>query len=315
MVGRTPAPAVDSDDDGIWNEMSKPSSMPKDTPIHEFWEPVPAALTPQIQREIIPGGPKFPTFRAIPIPDPRFDLHSRCIARTIKQRRGASKTWNSDYDSDDSSMSRGISESPSSQSKVYGPLDWQFAMECQDGQGLFGLDERRPSLHLHFCPETVTKFGPKISELLHSSTTPEEERDDTSARLLDTLMMIECYKTHRAQEEDTWDLMMERAWDAVISVLGLSDEEETLEELVGQLRGAMIHAHYVVATGVKGSEKDGSSVGTVKCPACEVAWRTNRQFFCPFDHESDDVDEFTSWDDFWKHQVDQGHVVCPQEVV
>ncbi|RBR12074.1 hypothetical protein FVER53590_04428 [Fusarium verticillioides] len=281
---------------------SQAHSLPKDY----GWEP-------QFAHETVPGGPKFPTYKAMPIPNTRFqDFFTGC---SVKQRRGASNRWGSDYDSDDSSRSRGISEPSSSQSNVFGPLDWQFAMECQDGQGLFDLYEKRPSLHLHFCPETATKFGLRISELLSNSSTPEEERDDVSARILDTLMMIECYKTHRAQEEDTWDLMMERAWDAVISALGLADEEETLEELAGQLRGAMLHAHYVAATGVKDSEKDEGSVGAVRCPACDVVWSTTRRFFCPFDHESDDADEFMNWDAFWKHQVDQGHVVCPRKVV
>ncbi|KAG5796693.1 hypothetical protein H9Q69_004267 [Fusarium xylarioides] len=368
VVERTPATANTSDDSTRYSVPDLPSSMPKDTPIHEFWDPalslspmpratldgdarldgsatqtfrphsatsqyrppgpaplsqassqlneyLSSGLTPQIQRGTVPGGPKFPTYKAMPIPNTRAHPFFGPIGRSAKQRRGASKCWESDYDSDDSSMSRGISESSSSQSNVYGPLDWQFAMECQDGQGLFDLEEKRPSLHLHFCPETATKIIPTISELLHNSTTPEEERDDLSARLLDTLMMIECYKTHRAQEEDTWDLMMERAWDAVISVLGFSNDEEALEKLAGQLRGAMMHAHYAAATGVKDSEKDDSSAVTVRCPACDVVWSTSRRFFCPFDHESDDVDEFTNWDDFWKHQVDQGHVVCPREVM
>ncbi|KAF5581055.1 hypothetical protein FPCIR_10444 [Fusarium pseudocircinatum] len=256
---------------------------------------------PQFAPETVPGGPKFPTYKALPIPNPRRDFRN---------------DWVSGYDSDDSSVSRQTSELSSSSPNVYGPLDWQFAMECQDGQGLFDLDEKRPSLHLHFCPETVTKISPRIAELLHKSTTPEEERDDISAKILDTLMMIECYKSHRAQDEDTWDLMMERAWDSVISLLGLSDEEEVLEELASELRGAMMHAHYVAATGVKDSEKDDSPVDTVKCLACDVVWRKTKRFFCPFDHGSDhEVDEFTNWCDFWKHQVGQGHVVCPQEVI
>ncbi|EMT67976.1 von Willebrand factor A domain-containing protein 5A [Fusarium odoratissimum] len=202
----------------------------------------------------------------------------------------------SDYDSDYDIKSLGSRDSASPQPEIHGPLDWQFAMECQD--------------------ETATKISPKICELLHNSSIPEQERDDISARLLDTLMMIECYKTHRAQEEDTWDLMMERAWDAVISVLGLSDEEEELEELAGQLRGAMMHAHYIAATGVTGSETDGHTVNTVRCPTCNVVWRTTRQFWCPFDHDYDnEVDEILNWDDFWKHQVSQGHVVCTQHVM
>ncbi|KAF5606590.1 uncharacterized protein FSUBG_5989 [Fusarium subglutinans] len=256
---------------------------------------------PDANDKSVAGGPKFPTHKPLPI---------------LKSKRDANVTFEPEFASYDISMSRSISESPSSQSELYGPLNWQFAIECQDGEGLFDLDEKRSSLRLHFCPETAAKISPKISKLLHNSATPEQERDDMCARLLDTLMMIECYKTHLAQEEDTWDLMMERAWDAVISVLGLSDEEETLEELAGQLRGAMMHAHYVAATGVKDSERDDCSVDTVRCPVCDVVWRTTRQFFCPFDHGSDnDVDEFMNWDNFWRHQVAEGHVVCAQEVI
>ncbi|EXM07361.1 hypothetical protein NOF04DRAFT_15671 [Fusarium oxysporum II5] len=241
--------------------------------------------TPRRERENAPGSPQFLNPSA-------FQRQPRTV-----------QSWDSDYDSDYDIKSLGSRDSASPQPEIHGPLDWQFAMECQDGQGLFDLGEKKPFLHLHFCPETATKISPKICELLHNSSIPEQERDDISARLLDTLMMIECYKTHRAQEEDTWDLMMERAWDAVISVLGLSDEEEELEELAGQLRGAMMHAHYIAATGVTGSETDGHTVNTVRCPTCNVVWRTTRQFWCPFDHDYDnEVDEILNWDDFWKHQ-------------
>ncbi|KAI1067546.1 hypothetical protein LB506_003940 [Fusarium annulatum] len=299
----------------------------------------------------VPVGPKDPTYRAHPIPKPgnyqhpgsrapdgdgkdngamsatyipagsvngletpHLNSHSR-PPLTQGYRGNPSYSFDWDHGPMYKSINRVTSQPLSSQSKAYGPLDWQFAMECQDGQGLFDLGDKRPSLHLHFCPETATRIGSRISELLHRSTTPEEESDDISVRVLDTLMMIECYKTHRAQEEDIWDLMMERAWDAVISVLGLSDEEEILEELASQLRGAMMHAHYVAATGFKDEEKDEDTTGTTRCPACDVIWRTTRQFFCPFDHESDGVDEFSRWDDFWRHQVDEGHVVCAQEVI
>ncbi|CVK87263.1 related to Vault poly [Fusarium proliferatum] len=289
-----------------------------------------AGRAPWAEQEAKLGGPNYPTYRAHPIPRPGNYQHSgsRAPDGDGNDNGAMSRTYipaSSNISVGPSAINhhgptykpinRVVSQPLSSQSKAYDLLDWQFAMECQDGQGLFDLGEKRPSLHLHFCSETVVKIGPKISELLHNSTTPEQERDSISARLLDTLMMIESYKTHRAQEEDTWDLMMERAWDAVISVLGLSDEEETLEELAGRLRGAMMHAHYVAATGVMDSEKDEDTTGTTRCPACDVIWRTTRQFFCPFDHESDGVDEFSRWADFWRHQVDEGHVVCAQEVI
>ncbi|KAI7764252.1 hypothetical protein LZL87_012661 [Fusarium oxysporum] len=213
---------------------------------------------------------------------------------------GNAGSWCSDRDSYHDERSDSNFGSPSPPPKIYGPLDWQFAMECQDGQGLFDIG-------------TARKIGPKISELLSNSSIPEQEKEEISARLLDTLMTIECYKTHRAQEEDIWDLMMERAWNAVVWVLGLSDKEEALEELASQLSGAMMHAHYIAATGVTGSEKDERSVETVRCPACGLVWRTTRQFWCPFDHESDnDVDEFLNWDDFWKHQQIHG-INAPQQ--
>ncbi|KAF5246352.1 hypothetical protein FANTH_6867 [Fusarium anthophilum] len=261
MVERTPAPADASDSDDN-------NCMMDNDPRHYFQYSAPPEIDshrcPITVSEVLgyswqnmamldtdeeseAGGPKFPTHNPRPI---------------LKSKNDANVTFETEFDSYDASMNRGVSESPSSQSEVYGPLDWQFAIECQDGEGLFDLDEKRSSLRLHFCPETAAKISPKVSKVLHNSTTPEQERDDMCARLLDTLMMIECYKTHRAQEEDAWDLIMERAWDAVISVLGLSDEEETLEELVGQLSGAMMHAHFVAATGIKDSEKDDCSADT-----------------------------------------------------
>nr|RBQ96881.1 hypothetical protein FVER53263_04428 [Fusarium verticillioides] len=290
MVERTPAPADSpgSDDDECMMEdpyhYSQYSAPPADShrcpiTVSEFAEHSSQNWAmPDTDDQSVAGGHKFPT------------RHIRTIRK--EARLGADVTFEPEFVSYDDSMNRGISESPSPQSEVYGPLDWQFAMECQDGQGLFDLDDKGPYLHLHFCPKVPKKIVPKISELLHNSATLEQEGDDVSARILDTLMMIECYKTHRAQEEDTWDLMMERAWDAVVSALGLSDEEEILEELAGQLRGAMMHAHYVAATGVKDSEEDDISAKTVRCPACDVVWLTSRRFFCPFDHESDVVDEF-----------------------
>ncbi|KAF5615395.1 uncharacterized protein FTJAE_13380 [Fusarium tjaetaba] len=329
------------------NTSDLPSSMSKGSSVQELSDPLlpgthsgicPSTVSkvreyssynwamPESDDESAASGPQYPTYRAHPISrpwsyqhpgsrSPNSDVEGEEATNGFQYTAGG---YPSDWDdgSEGNSISLHTSEPFSYSPNRYGPLDWQFAMECQDGQGLFDLDEERPSLHLHFCPETVTKFGPKISELLSNSSTPKEERGDVSARILDTLMMVECYKTHRAQEEDTWDLMMERAWDAVTSVLGLSDKEETLEELAGQLRGAMMHAHYVAATGVKDSEKDDSSVEAVRCPACHVVWRTTRQFFCPFDDESGDhADEFSRWGDFWSHQVHKGHVVCPREVI
>ncbi|KAF5982518.1 hypothetical protein FBULB1_4277 [Fusarium bulbicola] len=254
------------------------------------------------------SGPGSRPLRAVPSPIKPFENPTG--APVVRRRI-------SKFHSDHEEGSQSSFDSTPYQHESHSPLDWQVAMECQDGQGLFELtDQARGTLRLHFCQETDGKLAPKIIELVGTSPVQDQGDEGISTRLLDTLMMIECYKTHRAREEDTWDLMMERAWDAVISILGLSEDEAVLEELASQLRAAMMHAHYVAATGVKDSEKDESSVDTVRCPVCDAVWRTARQFFCPFDHESDNhVDEFSRWADFWRHQVTKGHVVCAQEVL
>ncbi|CVK87680.1 related to Vault poly [Fusarium mangiferae] len=311
---------------------------------------LPGPAQQSVTQDDIPSVPEFPTYRApatlIPPPPrpsgaisatyiPLGDTYSVPYSTVpisgtspVRAMSSSRKTFDvplgaslmnpskKQFDLDHEDGSRSSFESTSHQHESHGPLNWLVAMECQDGQGLFELtDQARGTLRLHFCQGTDDKLGPEILKLLDSSSAQGQDYEDISARLLDTLMMVECYKTHCAQEEDIWDLMMERAWDAVISVLGLSDEEETLEEVAGQLRGAMMHTHYVAATGVKDSENDENNEGTTRCPACDVIWRTNRQFFCPFDHESDGVDEFTSWNEFWRHQVNKGHVVCAQEVI
>jgi hypothetical protein len=125
-------------------------------------------------------------------------------------------------------------------------------------------------------------------------------------------MMIECYKTHLAQEEDIWDMFIDKAWDAMLEALELSEDDLELQELQEILRSSMMHAHYLAATGIKESEKDKEGGDLAYCSVCGMAWLTARQFICPFDHESEtDVDEFRNWEDFWGHQVQKGHVLCP----
>jgi hypothetical protein len=236
-----------------------------------------------------------------------------CDANTAKP--GNVGSWDSNHDSDHEERSQSSFDLPSYQHDPHDPLNWRVAMESQDGQGLFKLPEQTGErLRRHFCRDTTLNVMPKISEFLSDSSISAQEREETCGRLMDTLMMVECYKTHLAQEEDIWDLMMERAWDAMIAVLGLSDREEALEELASLARASMMHSHFMAATGTRDSEKDGDSVDAVICPVCDVVWPTTQRFFCPFDHETDtEIDEFQNWDDFWTHQIQKGHVVCPQE--
>ncbi|KAG5654841.1 hypothetical protein KAF25_009218 [Fusarium avenaceum] len=196
---------------------------------------------------------------------------------------------------------------------VDNPLDWQFAIECQDGSGLFDFSEDvRERLHLHFCPGAATELNSKIAKLLKKYITPDSDEDELCSRMFDKLMMIECYKTHLAQEGDIWDMFINKAWDALLEVLQLSEDDRALEELKGFLRATMAHAHYMAAIGIKELENDKECGNLACCPVCDTAWLTAREFICPFDHESEtDVDEFRNWEDFWGHQIQKGHVVCP----
>ncbi|KAF9772133.1 hypothetical protein IL306_010191 [Fusarium sp. DS 682] len=211
-----------------------------------------APLLPPIQE---PLGARLPSvmIRDLRVNMPGVNLPKPGISESYDT---ASRTSSPEYGSQSSFRSPSYTNSP---------LNWQVAMECQDGNGLFNLPEQtRENLHLHFCSDTGTKLSPKISELLSNSSIPIQERDETFGRLLDTLMMIQCYKTHLAQEEDIWDLMMERAKDALLDVLGLSEGVEALEEVENLLRASMMHAHYMAATGVRNAEQGGESVDVIK---------------------------------------------------
>jgi hypothetical protein len=156
------------------------------------------------------------------------------------------------------------------------PLNWQFAIECQHGSGLFDLSEDvRNKIHLHFCPGAATELNPKIAQLLKKCITPED-KNKLCSRILDTLMMIECYKTHLAQEEDIWDMFIDKAWDAMLEALELSEDDLELQELQEILRSSTMHAHYLAATGIKESEKDKEGGDLAYCSVCGMAWLTAR---------------------------------------
>ncbi|KAH6956211.1 von Willebrand factor type A domain-containing protein [Fusarium avenaceum] len=184
-------------------------------------------------------------------------------------------------------------------------LFWQFVLECQDGSGLFDFSEGvREMIHLHFCPGVETELISKISGLLKRCITPNSDEDKLRSRMLDTLMIIEFYMTHVAQEEDISDFFINKAQDAVLETLELSEDDQELHELQDILRSSIMHAHYMAATGIKESENDKEGGDLACCPVCDIAWLTARQFICPFDHESEtDVDEFRSWENFWGHQI------------
>ncbi|OBS29438.1 hypothetical protein FPOA_03374 [Fusarium poae] len=190
--------------------------------------------------------------------------------------------------------------------EVIDPLNWKVAVEYQNGQSLFELPESaRGLLHLHFCPDTVLAAIEKLNSLLPSQ---ERSQGASEAVVIDTIMTILCYQTHLALEEDLWDLMMERARDAVTETIG----QEILETIEEFLTASMMHKHYTVVVEGNGSE-GGQSTGTATCPVCNVQWQSLRTFSCPFDHEPDMPHVFQKWAEFWEHQKEKGHMGCPRE--
>ncbi|KAJ4009467.1 hypothetical protein NW752_009056 [Fusarium irregulare] len=186
------------------------------------------------------------------------------------------------------------------------PLNWEITVSNQNGQGLFELPRSaKEKLRFHFCPNTSLALGVKLDKPFLR----EDER--TSIEVIsDTLMIIKYYQTHLSHIEDIWDLIMTRAQDAVTDFIG-----EKAADLCGELLAdSMIHAHYIAATGVKSSQGEGS-IGTATCPMCQIPWQISRRFFCPFDHESGTSAVFKEWTDFWKHQQEHEHMVCPIEGV
>ncbi|ESU17454.1 hypothetical protein FGSG_13814 [Fusarium graminearum PH-1] len=142
-------------------------------------------------------------------------------------------------------------------SEAMDPLDWEMAVKHQNGQGLFELpEEARSILHLHFCPKTRSELAVRLSKILHD----QELEPDLCIQIVDSMMIIKCYQTHLAATEDIWDLMMERAQDAIAEVIG----QDTLVLFEEVLTGSMMHQHYKAAIGER--EQDGGLTGGATCP-------------------------------------------------
>ncbi|KAM0382390.1 hypothetical protein ACHAPY_004382 [Fusarium culmorum] len=190
--------------------------------------------------------------------------------------------------------------------KTIDPLKWEITVKHQNGQGLFELPEStKRLLYLHFCPNAALVAVERLETLLQSQGI---DQGVSNVVLVDTIMTIMCYQTHLALEEDLWDLMMERAQNAVTETIG----QDTMEVLEDILTASMMHQHYTILTGVNDNE-DGWSTGREICPVCGVRWQSLRTFFCQFDHDIEATDVFKDWAEFWKHQKETGHMVCPRE--
>jgi len=184
------------------------------------------------------------------------------------------------------------------------PLNWETAAKYQNRQGLFELsEEARNMLHLHFCPSTKFALAVRLSKILHDQGLGRI----LCIQIIDSMMIIKCYQTHLALTEDIWDLMMERAQDAMAGSIG----QETVDLLEGILTNSMMHQHHKAAT--REEERDGGLTGGASYSMCNIRWQASRTFCCPFNHSPGTPHAFKEWDEFWKHQQQYGHIVCPRE--
>jgi hypothetical protein len=186
-------------------------------------------------------------------------------------------------------------------------LDWAIAIEFLNAQGLFELSETaRGALQGHFCPNTTQLLGEKIEELLSNKGMDDETSKDV---LCDTLMMIKCYQTHLAKEENLWGLIMEKAGDAVKEILEVSQEEDTIEKWGKLLEASMMHKHYA-ALSLEVPESYGTFPISKECPVCNVRWRNFGRVHCPSDADLGTANSFKDFNKLWKHQIEHGHMEC-----
>lgn len=210
-----------------------------------------------------------------------------------------------------------------------GPITWQDAVKSQAADSTFALqDVDRSKLQLHFCPNTTQRLREEIAKL----STPADQTDETEAVaaamaiLADTLMMLQYLRTHSATEEDSWAQLEDEAERAVVKMLGYEEgREDKLEPLYEILRLSMEHVHFDHAlkfscVGRKGQDESQAERVAMTCLVCtkavdvECLERNNTGFVCLSDEcyyvGSEGRKVRNTWDSFWGHQVQSGHMPC-----
>ncbi|OTB00055.1 hypothetical protein M426DRAFT_324552 [Hypoxylon sp. CI-4A] len=217
-----------------------------------------------------------------------------------------------------------------------GRLSWQDAVGCQrDEDDTFCLPGlARARLQQHFCAGTsdaaANELRIKFSDPL--ALVEEQNGDNTMTVeiLVDTLMMIVYFRTHLAAEEDTWNLGIKKVENAVLAKLGLDDgTQEQLKPIYSLLQLCLEHVHFEQAlkeawVGRRNTlASDGELVSVAKtCPACKETFNKEDNMKTremAFKCRSDDCylpgqhrKEWETWDQFWRHQVESGHWICPE---
>jgi len=213
----------------------------------------------------------------------------------------------SDYDYGDES------EEDSGPDSGNGSITWQVAVASQDAAGIFQLSEDlRDRLTPHFCPDTSRVLTEALARYPAAKELSGEER----RALVDTLMVVQHFKTHMATERDFWGLMMDKAEYAVQHVLQLWDADE-LDHLYGMLKSSIMHAHYLLFIQWPAERPQGPFPPMHDEKSCRVCESTSRRtslgprhFVCPFEDCDDAMFDWNGWEGFWRHQVETGHVIC-----
>jgi hypothetical protein len=205
-------------------------------------------------------------------------------------------------------------------------LTWQDAAGCER-RGMFILPNlMRERLSLHFCAKTAER----LRKTLHNSSAAAQMTEEEAAAIIDTLMMIQYFKTHLATQQDYWDLLIGKAERALQLALGYDEHlEEALESMYEKLFSAIFHVHFAeslkhasVCRADTGESPDSSRLKT--CLICntlietdrERQLATNKEFVCLadecYDNETQSRKRYTNWTKLWEHQVQSGHILCPK---
>lgn len=213
-----------------------------------------------------------------------------------------------------------------------GCISWEDALGCVKG-GLFNLsDSMHSQLYCHFCEQTVERLRETLRDLPSLSRCDEEDL----IILIDTLMMIQYFKTHQTNQEEFWGLMVGKAERTVQHSMEYKKHHEAaLKPLYEMLLSSMSHAHLLEAL-KHGSvergdtEKSMESASLKTCLICRPRRHrhpligayggglpfTSKVFVCPSDAcyntQTSSRTRYTSWASFWKHQVESSHMLCPK---
>lgn len=206
------------------------------------------------------------------------------------------------------------------------PISWQDAA-ASESRGMFVLPMVvRKRLSRHFCSKTVER----LHETLRSSSRMTQVSEEEAAVSTDTLMMIQYFRTHLADQEDFWGLLIDKAERALLLCLGYDeDQEDELEPIYNILLSSILHVHFPQSlkhASVHQDEArktlDPSILKT--CLACnehiEVGFEgqivSNRSYVCLadecYDKNTQSRNRYTNWSMFWDHQIKSGHILCPE---